>query len=168
MNCPICQDTRWKTIEAAGVESVVRCDCWRDELAARLMIYPSTDMAGDYASRAENAEGYFLDLATMVWFSGHYLSGGERLDLADPRLSPIASDVTGVAPAHVITAQYDPLRDEGEALAAKLSAAGVPTTLARYDGQIHGFVSNYTVMEQGRVAIDQAAAALRTAFGTAG
>ncbi len=114
----------------------------RGELAGQVLIYPATDFAGDYPSRAENASGYFLDLDTMVWFSGHYLggTGGQRLDLTDPRLSPIAGDVTGVAPAVVVTAEYDPLRDEGEAYADTLFAAGVAVDRVRHDGLVHGFL----------------------------
>ncbi len=125
---------------AGGNLSAIAAQELRGELAAQVLIYPSTDMAGDYASRAENAEGYFLDLATMVWFSGHYLSGGGRRDLTDPRLSPISGDLAGVAPAVLVTAEYDPLRDEGEAYAAKLAAAGVEVDRARYDGLVHGFL----------------------------
>jgi len=136
-------------------------------IAFQLLIYPVAAADFETASYRACAEGYGLSRADMIWFWDHYVP--DTRDRANPYVAPLgADDLSGLPSALVITAEYDPLRDEGEALAAKLSAAGVPTTLARYDGQIHGFVSNYTVMEQGRVAIDQAAAALRTAFGTAG
>lgn len=125
---------------AGGNLSAVVAQELRGRVAAQVLVYPSTDLAGDYPSRAENAEGYFLDLATMIWFSGHYLGGGRRLDLTDPRLSPIAGDVAGVAPAVVVTAEYDPLRDEGEAYADALAAAGVEVDRTRYDGLVHGFL----------------------------
>ena len=125
---------------AGGNLSAIVAQELRGQLAAQVLIYPATDLAGDYPSRSENAEGYFLDLATMTWFSRNYLSGGERLDLTDPRLSPISGDVDGVAPAVLVTAEFDPLRDEGEAYADKLVAAGVEVDRRRYDGLVHGFL----------------------------
>ena len=110
-----------------------------DLLAAQILIYPSTDPLGDYPSRHENATGYFLDQPTMDWFGAHYLAGVTP-DLADPRLVPMLGTVEGGPPAVVATAELDPLRDEGEAYAAKLAAAGVPVDAVRYDGLIHGFV----------------------------
>jgi acetyl esterase len=108
-------------------------------LAAQLLMYPATDVAGDYPSRTENAEGYFLDLPTMTWFIGHYLAEGA--DPTDPRLSPIrAESLAGLPPAMVATAEFDPLRDEGEAYAAALADAGVRVDVQRYAGMIHGFM----------------------------
>lgn len=114
-------------------------------LAAQLLVYPAVDMLGDYPSRTENAEGYFLTLADMYWFAEHYTGLTEsdpaaaELDL-DPRLSPIrAASLTGLAPAVVATAQYDPLRDEGDAYAAALTTAGVPVAHQQFPGLIHGF-----------------------------
>jgi acetyl esterase len=122
---------------AAVVAQVAR-DEGGPQLAAQLLVYPSTDFAGDYASRTENAEGYFLTLADMEWFATHYI--GEGSDLTDRRLSPLlAEDLAGLPPAVIVTAEYDPLRDEGEAYAQALERAGVPVTLRRYDGLIHGF-----------------------------
>src|SRR6185369_11014101 len=97
-----------------------------------------TDAVFDTASYRENAEGYFLTKDAMVWFWNHYLRGdGDR---ANPYASPLrAKDLKGLPPATVITAEYDPLRDEGEAYGARLKAAGVPTRVTRYDGMIHGF-----------------------------
>ncbi|ROR92517.1 alpha/beta hydrolase [Nocardioides aurantiacus] len=105
-------------------------------LAAQLLIYPATDGGGDYPSRTENGEGYFLDLPTMLWFMEHYAPQ----DPADPRFSPIHGPLEGLPPAVVVTAELDPLRDEGEAYAAALTAAGVGVDVQRYDGMIHGFV----------------------------
>jgi acetyl esterase len=127
---------------AGGNLAAVVAQVLRDEggprLAAQLLVYPSTDFAGDYPSRAENAEGYFLTLADMEWFANHYV--GEASDLTDRRLSPLlAEDLAGLPPAVVVTAEYDPLRDEGEAYAHALEREGVPVTLRRYDGLIHGF-----------------------------
>lgn len=116
-------------------------------LAAQLLVYPVTDVFGNFAdatengrfpSRAENADGYFLTRATMEWFCSHYLE--DRADGADWRVSPLrAKNLAGVAPAIVCTAWFDPLRDEGKAYADALKAAGVPT--GHYDGLglIHGY-----------------------------
>ena len=115
----------------------------RDEglpLKAQLLLYPAVDFAedGPYPSRLENAEGYFLTEEDMRWFGGHYLS--DVLHAEDARASVLrAPDLSGVAPAIVTTAEYDPLRDEGEAYAKALEAAGVDVVARRYDGLIHGF-----------------------------
>ncbi|MGH3362005.1 MAG: alpha/beta hydrolase [Nocardioides sp.] len=107
---------------------------------AQLLIYPATDAFGDYASRLENAEHYFLELADMTWFHRHY-TGGAEIDTGDVRFSPYrATTLEGQPPAVVATAEYDPLRDEGEAYAARLAAEGIPVDVVRYDGLIHGFV----------------------------
>ena len=127
---------------AGGNLAAVVAQTARDEggpqLAAQLLVYPSTDFAGEYASRTENAEGYFLTASDIEWFGGHY--AGTYEDPTDPRLSPLrAQDLSGLPPAVVVTAEFDPLRDEGEAYARALEAAGVPVVLRRYDGMIHGF-----------------------------
>ena len=107
-------------------------------LAAQLLIYPGVDFveSEDHPSRAENAQGYFLTAEDMRWFGDHYLQGH---DTADPRASVLRADLAGVAPAVVGTAEYDPLRDEGEAYAAALDKAGVRVLQHRYAGLIHGF-----------------------------
>ena len=106
------------------------------KLAAQLLVYPVTDVAGNFAdakenarfpSRSENAEGYFLSRAVMEWFCGHYLA--DAADGTDWRVSPLrAKNLAGLAPAVVTTAWFDPLRDEGKAYADALKAAGVPTS----------------------------------------
>jgi acetyl esterase len=107
-------------------------------VTAQFLIYPAVDPAGEYASRVENATGYFLEQPTMDWFYGHYT--GDGADPADPRLSPLrAPDLSGLPPAVIVTAQYDPLRDEGEAYGAALQAAGGTAEVRRFDGLIHGF-----------------------------
>ena len=110
-------------------------------LRAQLLLYPSVDLVeGDgHASRAENATGYLLTAEDMRWFGDHYLSDVAHAE--DPRASVLkAPDLSGVAPAVVATAEYDPLRDEGEAYADRLEANGVTVERARYDGMIHGYV----------------------------
>jgi acetyl esterase len=111
----------------------------------------------------ENAEGYMLTRAGMEWFRGHYLTN--EADVLNPLASPLLTeDLSGLPPALVITAEFDPLRDEGEAYARRLQEAGVPTTPSRYDGQIHGFFAMAGVLDGGRRAVDEAVEALRKSF----
>lgn len=131
-------------------------------LALQLLVYPVTDADLDTSTYLEFAEGYFLTRYSMEWFWGHYLPEGDRFH---PDASPLrAEDVSGTAPALVMTAGFDPLRDEGEAYARRLEAAGVPVTLTRYDGMIHGFFRMPGVMDKASEALAEAAGALRAAF----
>jgi acetyl esterase len=132
-------------------------------LVYQLLIYPVTDYAFDTASYRENGEGYFLTKDMMVWFWNHYLRS--EADGQNPYASPLrAQDLRGLPPALVITAEFDPLRDEGEAYAARLREAGVPVVSTRYNGLIHGFFGIATVLDQAKKAIAEAAAGLRSAF----
>ncbi|WGX94218.1 alpha/beta hydrolase [Nocardioides sp. L-11A] len=106
-------------------------------IAAQLLVYPATDVLGSYSSREENASGYFLDQPTLIWFIGHYAD--TAADLADPLISPLHGDLAGQPPAVVVTAEFDPLRDEGVAYAEALAAAGVEVHQTTYPGLIHGF-----------------------------
>ena len=111
----------------------------RDEgiaLRHQLLVYPCTDLAATFKSRVDNGEGYFLTRDAMEWFEGSYLEGH---DPKDPVASPLYAELAGAAPAHVLTAGFDPLRDEGEAYAEALAAAGVTVTDDRYPTLIHGF-----------------------------
>jgi acetyl esterase len=109
-------------------------------ITGQVLVYPVIDAACDAPSYTDNGEGYFLEASGMRWFWDHYL--GPDGDGAHHHASPIrASDLSGLPPAVVITAEFDPLRDEGEAYADALEAAGVPVVAQRYDGMIHGFVS---------------------------
>ena len=113
--------------DSAGGNLAAFCAQALPELvSAQLLIYPAVDAFGEYPSRTENAEGYFLEQTTMEWFFTHYVTGVDDLDAGDTRLSPFHGELAGLAPALVVTAEYDPLRDEGEAYAARLAAAGVP------------------------------------------
>ncbi len=106
-------------------------------IAAQLLVYPATDVPGDYPSREENGTGYFLDLPAMTWMIGNYVDADT--DLTDPLLSPIHGNLAGQPPAVVVTAEFDPLRDEGIAYAEALAAAGVSVDHTTYPGLIHGF-----------------------------
>jgi len=134
-------------------------------LAFQLLIYPITNNDLDTPSYLENAEGFMLTRAEMAWFWGHYLASPEQG--SEPYVSPLrAEDLAGLPPALVITAEYDPLRDEGETYAARLQQAGVPTMLVRYPGMIHGFLRRYTLLDKGRDALHEVGEALRRALGT--
>jgi acetyl esterase len=148
----------------AAVVSLMARDSGGPPLVFQLLVYPVTDApTANHPSYRENAEGYFLTRDMMFWFWNHYC--GKGLDPADPYACPLnAKDLRGLPPAYVVTAEFDPLRDEGEAYAAKLSEAGVPTTLKRYAGMIHGFFGMSALLTQARVATREAAEALRAAF----
>jgi acetyl esterase len=133
--------------------------------AFQMLIYPATDSSRESASRKAFAEGYFLTRDLMDWFWKAYVPAGT--DLADLRLSPLlAKDFAGLAPAFVLTAGYDPLRDEGRAYADRLIEAGIKTTYVNYPGTIHGFFSLTRFLQQGIKANDEAAAVLGAHFGT--
>jgi acetyl esterase len=131
-----------------------------------LLVYPVTDIFGNYAdesenarfpSRSENAEGYFLSRAVMQWFAGHYLS--DKSHGADWRVSPLrAKDFKGLAPAVVCTAWFDPLRDEGAAYAAALSTAGVSIRHYPGAGLIHGYFGLGEASEVARAEAQRARA----------
>lgn len=129
------------------------------ELVGQLLIYPATDMTSGYPSYAENGHGYFLELPTMKWFSDHYVGDADR---SDPRLSPIKGSLEGLAPAVVVTAEFDPLRDEGIAYAKALESSGVPTTYHHCDGLIHGFFAMGHHSQAAQRAIEETCALFRT------
>jgi acetyl esterase len=132
-------------------------------IAQQVLVYPVTDAAMDTPSYVENADGYFLTAKAMRWFWGHYL--GESSDGAHPYASPLrAPDLRRLPPALIQTAEYDPLRDEGEAYARRLQDAGVPVTLTRYDGMIHGFASLTATFPQAGTALAEIVTVLRAAF----
>jgi acetyl esterase len=131
-------------------------------IALQLLVYPVTDADLDTSTYREFADGYWLTRYSMEWFWNHYLPDGDRFV---PDASPLrADDVRGTAPALVITAEFDPLRDEGDAYARRLEEAGVPVTLSRYDGMIHGFFRMPGVVDRANDALAEAVEALRAAF----
>ena len=132
-------------------------------LRHQLLVYPVTDHTMDSESYRENATGYFLTGRAMAWFWEQYL--GNPAYGTDPLASPLrATQLAGLPPATVITAEFDPLRDEGEAYGHRLAAAGVPCRVERFAGVIHGFFSMQDVLEKARLATELAAQALRDAL----
>ena len=134
-------------------------------LAFQLLVYPVTDYTYDTRSYQVNGQGMFLETASMRWFWDHYV---DNTDLSGYNIfvSPLRARLTDdLPPALVITAEFDPLRDEGEAYAVALEDAGVATTLIRYDGVIHGFYGLPHVIDKGRQALDASGASLQAAFG---
>jgi acetyl esterase len=148
----------------AAVVSLLARDAGGPPLCAQVLIYPVTDFAFDTASYGENGEGYLLTRASMEWFRRHYL-GPDAERGAEPAASPLRAANLAVLPrALVITAEFDPLRDEGEAYAERLRSAGVPTRSTRYPGAIHDFVRLSFLLDQGKEAIGEIAETLREAF----
>ena len=148
---------------AGGNIAAVTAQLCRDAgppLWAQLLIYPSIDFDPDgvYQSRIDNAEGYFLTAEEMAWFADHYAGG---VDFTDPLLSPLRGELAGLPPAVVVTAEFDPLRDEGEAYAAALQSAGVDVDVQRYDGLVHGFFDMGALSPGAQTATDDAIARFR-------
>lgn len=116
-------------------------------VAYQILLSPLTDWAGDYNSKHEYGKGYFLETALLDYCAEHYLNAdAER---TDPLASPLFGDVAGVAPALVVTAEYDPLRDEGERYGQKLVENGIRVVQKRYLGMIHMFYAMTDVFEDG-------------------
>lgn len=131
-------------------------------VAFQALVYPVTHHSYGTKSYTENGEGLLLTRASMEWFWGHYLRS--EADGRDPLASPLLEpELRGSTAALVITAEYDPLRDEGEMYAERLRAAGVKVDSTRYAGQIHGFYANPAI-DDGTAAVRQVAAALREAL----
>lgn len=154
---------------AGGNLAAVACIALRDEPepsglkpAFQLLIYPATDMVYRTPSHTENAQGYLLTKSTMEYFRGHYL---DEAQYQDWRASPLlAKSHAALPPAFVLTAGYDPLRDEGLAYADKLSAAGVSTAYVCFARQIHGFIVMGRAIDEANVAVRVCADALRRAL----
>jgi acetyl esterase len=127
---------------------------------AQLLLYPVTDMATERPSVAENAEGKFLTRDDMEWFNAHYLGGDDDLR-SDPRASPALGDLSGLPTALIYTAQYDPLRDDGDAYAEALSAAGVKVIHRSFEGLIHGFFALGPLSQAAAAAVDRVCDDLR-------
>jgi acetyl esterase len=128
-------------------------------LAGQLLVYPNTDYLADTPSRRENADPWLFNRTSVDWYWSHYLDS--PADGGNPLASPLrAEDLSGLPPALVITAEFDPLRDQGEQYAHRLADSGVPVELTRYPGMVHGFFAMAGSLDAGRTAIAQAAARL--------
>jgi acetyl esterase/lipase len=130
-------------------------------LAFQLLVYPQVDFADESPSMREYAAGHFITSDMLAYFDRHYL--GASPNRRQPDVSPLAADLSGLPPAFVLTAECDPLRDQGEAYARKLEQAGVPVRTKRYEGMIHPFFSLAGIIAGGRTAITDAASALKEA-----
>ena len=148
-----------------GISAVTAWQAARDGGPApclQLLLYPVVDEVEVRPSRDLFAEGFLLTRKQMTWFADQYGAGA---DVSDPRISVLqAEDLTGLAPAIVVTAGFDPLRDEGEAYAHKLQDAGVPALLRRFPGQIHGFVNAAGISPSSRDAVAEIGGMARAAF----
>jgi acetyl esterase len=133
-------------------------------LKFQLLIYPVVDFYDQSPSMQQYSQGYFLTREGMDWFTNSYLPSREAG--LEPSASPMnATDLSALPPAMVITAECDPLRDQGEEYARKLQGAGVPVELKRYEGMIHPFFQFGGILDTARVAMNDAASALRGALG---
>ncbi|TDV49713.1 alpha/beta hydrolase [Actinophytocola oryzae] len=134
------------------------------DLVAQVLVYPNTDYRGGTESMRDNDDDALFNRRSVAWYWGHYLATPE--DGLDPLVSPLlAEDLGALPPALVITAEYDPLRDEGEQYATRLRAAGVPVVATRYPGMVHGFFAMAGVLDGGRLARRQVSDYLRDHFG---
>jgi len=148
-----------------AVVSLRARDAGGPSIAFQLMIYPVTDMTGSMPSCEENGEGYLLTTESMEWFGQLYL--GDR-DRRQPDASPLlVEDLSGLPAAAIVTAEFDPLRDEGEAYGRRLQDAGVRTEVRRYDGMIHGFMQFDAIAPNAQGAVHDVVTILRDALVTA-
>lgn len=150
---------------AAAVTLLARAE-QRPRLAGQLLVYPNTDQLADDASLRENDDPYLFNRRSVAWYARHYLT--DPADALNPLASPLrAPDLSGLPPALIITAEHDPLRDQGEAYARRLAEAGVAVELTRYTGMTHGFFAMTGTVDDARTAIEQAALQLRAWFAPA-
>ncbi len=147
----------------AAVVAVAARDAGDLAIAFQLLIYPATDQRRGSASHTSNGQGYLLTKETMDYFHDHYIADPAQ-DL-DWRASPLLhADHAGLPPAFVLTAGYDPLRDEGLQYAHALSAAGSRATLVNFERQVHGFILMGRVLDEANTAVELCAAQLRQAI----
>ena len=148
----------------AAALCLVQREAGRPMPAFQLLIYPATDMRAVAPSHTTNGQGYMLTNDSIHWYRGNYI--GDQADWSDWRASPLlAQSHAGLPPALVLTAGFDPLRDEGLQYANALSAAGVPTQYVCFERQIHGFITMGRVIEEAHTAVGLCGAALRRAWG---
>jgi acetyl esterase/lipase len=147
---------------AAAVALVAR-ERGGPKIAFQLLTVPVTELSSKAASHREFAEGYGLSAADMMWYGTHYVR--TPADADDPRASVLRADLHGLPPAFVITAECDPLRDDGEAYADRLRALGIRASYKRYPGMFHGFMSFPGTLPEATQAFEDAGAALCEALG---
>jgi len=134
-------------------------------LAGQLLVYPNTDQLADDESLRENGDPWLFNHHSVRWYREHYLTDPD--DATNPLASPLrAETLKGLPPALIITAEYDPLRDQGERYARRLAEEGVPVAVTRYEGMVHGFFAMAGTVDASRIALAQAAKQLRVWFGT--
>ena len=149
---------------AAAISLIAR-DAGGPAISFQLLIYPATDHRLSHPSIDSNGEGYLLTKKVMQYFRGHYLPREE--DWLDWRASPLlAKNHAGLPPAFVMTAGFDPLRDEGRAYSEKLKSAGVPSEYREYSDMVHGFITMGRVLDTANTALADCAHALKKAWGT--
>ncbi len=147
----------------AAVISLMARDRKSPHIVFQLLIYPATELTCSAPSHKTNTE-YVLTPDDIRWFMGHYLR--DDSDRRNPMASPAyATSFSGLPPALIITAEFDPLRDEAEDYGNKLREAGVPVQVSRYEGMVHGFVSMADMIDKGKLGIAEASTALKKAFG---
>jgi acetyl esterase len=147
----------------AAVVSIAARDAGKPPIAFQLLIYPATDMNCTAASHAENGQGYTLPRETIAWFIGHYIA--DSAQYTDWRASPLLHpDLSRLPPALVLTAGFDPLRDEAAAYAKRLTAAGNRASYVLFAREMHGFVSTSRLIDEAGTAIALCAAELRRAL----
>jgi acetyl esterase len=147
----------------AAAAALVARDRGGPLVAFQLLTVPVTELSSKARSHQEFAEGYGLTTADMTWFGAHYIA--READVADPYASVLRADLRGMPPAFVITAECDPLRDDGEAYADRLREFGIAARAKRYPGMFHGFLGFPGVLPEAAEAFEDAGKALREALG---
>jgi len=144
----------------AAVVALMARDRRGPRIDLQILIYPITDCSFNTPSYIENKEGYMLTRDLMKWFWNHFIEDENQAN--DPYVSPLRADnLSDLPPALIVTAEYDPLRDEGEAYGKKLQEAGANVTLSRYPGMIHAFIRMTALVDKASEALDEVAGKLR-------